>query len=201
MAESWQELIFENPPAPGRELSLEEWLDLDEDEEGEFVDGHLAEEEVPDLTHEVSVSWLIQTIGAWLSGKGFVIGSDAKMVISPRRGRKPDLIVFLPGSAPPPRHGPLRAPPDIVAEVVTPTPRDERRDRIDKMGEYAEFGVRQYWLLDPALGSFEVFALTPAGTYARLLAASEGKIEGIPGCEGLCIDLDALWHELARLGE
>lgn len=28
-----------------------------------------------------------------------------------------------------------------------------------------------------------------------------GKIEDVPGCEGLALDLDALWVELDRLGD
>ncbi len=34
-------------PSNGRPLSLAEWADLPEDEPGEFVDGRLVEDEVP----------------------------------------------------------------------------------------------------------------------------------------------------------
>lgn len=83
--------------------------------------------------------------------------------------------------------------------MISSSPRDERRDRVDKMTEYARIGIRYYWLFDPALGSLEVFELDASGRYARALAATEGRIESVPGCEGLVLDLDALWAELARL--
>jgi len=129
------------------------------------------------------------------------VGSELKIVTTSGRGRKADAVVLLPETKPPPRSGPLRDPPDIFIEVVTPTPRDERRDRVEKMSEYAEFGVRYYWLVDPTLRAFEVFGLTSQRTYERLVGVTGGRIENVPGCPDLCIDLDALWAELARLGE
>lgn len=38
------------------------------------------------------------------------------------------------------------------------------------------------------------------GRYVHALDATEGLIENVPGCEGLTLDLDALWRELDRLG-
>jgi Uma2 family endonuclease len=180
-------------------LSLREWLALAEDEPGELVDGRLEEEEVADAIHELAVSWLIAVLRAWLGGRGFVLASEVKLAISATRGRKADVVVYLPESPPPPRRGALAFPPDIVIEVVTPTPRDERRDRLDKMADYAAFGVPSYWLLDPALGSFEVFELAPDSRYAKSLGVATGRHE-VPGCPGLVIDLDSLWAELSRLG-
>lgn len=199
MANAWPPILESDNTQVGRALSLEEWLELDEDEEGEFVDGRLVEEEVPDFTHELTVSWLIRIVGHWLAGRGFVVGSELKILTSTNRGRKPDLAIILPGSKAPPRTGALREPPDILVEVVTPTPRDERRDRVEKMSEYARFGVQYYWLVDPTLGAFEIFERTPTGNYQKLVGVTSGRIDPVPGCAGLVVDVDALWAELARL--
>jgi Uma2 family endonuclease len=181
-------------------MTLDEWAELPEDEAGELVDGYLTEEEAPDPAHELTVVWLSAVLVNWLRGRGgFVFGSEIKFRVSARRGRKADLIVYLPGSAPPPRRGVLQLPPSILVEVITPTPRDARRDRVEKMDEYAALGVPHYWIVDPALGSFELFALTVDGHYARVRAATEGCLDNIPGCPGLVIDLDELWRELDRL--
>ena len=180
-------------------ISMEEWAVLPEDTPGEFVDGHLTEEEVPDPIHELAVSWLIALFRAWLAtGSGFVFASDVKFVVSATRGRKPDVSVYFPKRPAPPRRGPLHTPPDLIVEVVSPSPADERRDRVTKMEEYAAFGVPFYWLLDPALGSLEIFELQ-GGRCVRVLAAVEGTIDHVPGCDGLVIRLDDLWAELRRL--
>lgn len=172
---------------------------MDEDESGELVDGRLEEEEVPDLIHELVVAWLIRVLGNWIGTTGFVFGSDGKYAVRPDRGRKPDVAVYLhPETRRPPARGLVRVPPDIVVEVVSPSPRDERRDRIEKMDEYAAFGVSFYWLLDPSLQSLEIFELT-GGRYARAARATEGRLETVPGCPGLQLDLDEVWSEIARL--
>jgi Uma2 family endonuclease len=182
------------------ELSLDEWFDLPEDQSGELVEGRLEEEEVPDYLHELLVSLLIQALGPWITPRGgLVAGSDAKFAVSSRRGRKPDLTVYLPGSRRPPARGLIRVPPDIDIEIVPPTPRDGRRDRVEKTAEYATFGVAWYWLLDPQLRSLEILQLDSQGRYVHVLGASTGKLEQIPGCEGLTLDLDALWAAIDSL--
>jgi Uma2 family endonuclease len=188
-------------PIRGRAMSIEDWSQLAEDEDGELVDGYLTEEEVPDPVHELAVTWLIALFRTWLRGRGgFVFGSEAKLRIDARRGRKADMVVYLPGGATPRRRGALDVAPDILVEIVTPTPRDERRDRVEKMDDYQSLGVRWYWLLDPALGSLEIFELGDAGKYIRVLATTEGRVEAVPGCSGLVLDIDELWADLSRLG-
>jgi Uma2 family endonuclease len=185
----------------GRALSSAEWLSLPEDEPGELVAGELEEEETPDAVHELAVAWLIRTLGLWLGPRGFVFGSELKLLTGVATGRKPDVTVYLPGGRVPNRRGAVTVPPDIAIEVVTPTPRDERRDRVEKMAEYAAFGVRYYWIVDPALGALEVFESDSAGNYTKVAGQTTGVIDPVPGCPGLVLELDALWRDLARLAE
>jgi Uma2 family endonuclease len=192
----------EHPAQPqlGRSMTFEEWAAMPEDEPGELVDGRLEEEEVPDLVHELVVAWLVRVLGTWLGSNGFVFGSEAKYAVRPDRGRKSDVAVYLGSDGSRlPRRGIVSIPPDIVIEVVSPSPRDERRDRIEKMDEYAAFGVRFYWILDPSLQSLEVFELD-GGRYARGARGTGGRLESVPGCAALVIDLDDLWSQLSRLG-
>jgi Uma2 family endonuclease len=187
-------------PQFGEPMTLDQWAALPEDEPGELVDGRVEVEEDPNLEHELIVPWLIHMMTTWLGRGGFVFGSGAKYEVGANRGRKPDVAVHLdPDGRRLPRAGIVRVPPDIVVEVVSPSPRDKRRDRIEKMDEYAAFGVRFYWILDPGLQSLEIFELT-GGRYARAARATEGRMESVPGCDGLSIDLDELWDDLSRLG-
>ncbi len=194
------EATFKVEQAAPPEISLAEWAALSEDEEGELVDGRLVEEEVPEANHESIVAWLLVLMWGWVVPRGgFVFGSDLKLAVRPRRGRKPDLSVYLPGGPIPRRRGVVREPPSIIVEVISASPRDVRRDRIEKPDEYAALGVRFYWLVDPAARTLEIFELGTDGRYARAVGASEGAID-VPGCPELRLDLDALWAEVDRLG-
>ena len=191
----------EAEPAYGRPMSIEEWEQMDEDEPGELVDGRLEEEEVPDFPHEIVVSALLYVLLHWAhSQKRIVIGSEAKYALSKRRGRKPDISVYLTRDKKLPRRGASRTPPDIMVEVVSRRPRDRRRDRIEKLREYAAFGVRWYWLVDPEARSIEILRLGDDGRYVHALDADDGVVE-VPGCEGLTLDLDALWREIDEVVE
>src|SRR6185503_21253249 len=108
---SWSPALATKPAEKGARLELDEWIALSEDIPGEFVDGYLTDEEMPDPVHELAVSWLIALFRGWLGARGgFVFASEVKFVVSPTRGRKPDLSVYFPERAAPPRRGALRKP-------------------------------------------------------------------------------------------
>lgn len=182
-------------------MTLAQWADLDEDEPGELVDGLLVEEEMPTTLHEAVVSWLIVVLHGWARPRGgWVFGSEHKLGVSARRGRKPDVCVYAPGAPLRGRDALSRIAPLVVIEVLSQRPRDVRRDRMEKALEYARFGVRWYWIVDPRARLFELYELGPDGHYVQKLPASEGKVR-VEGLEGLELDLDALWAEVAPLME
>lgn len=178
-----------------------EWAALPDDVPGELVDGRLVEEEVPTFLHELVVGFLVELLRAWAVPRGgFVGASGGKFLVGGGRGRKPDVFLYLPGRPlPKARASASEVPPDVMVEVVSPTPRHTRRDRIEKATEYAAFGVRAYWIVDPTLRSLEILELGADGRWVLAVAASEGVIRTAPLCDGLAVDLDALWAEVDRL--
>ena len=115
--------------------------------------------------------------------------------MGPRRGRKPDLSVFLPPALPALSDTLVRVPPSLAVEIVSPRPRDALRDRVEKLADYARAGVRYYCILDPQLRSLEVYELGRDGRYAVALSAARGRVR-VPGCPGLVLNLGALWDEV-----
>src|SRR5437899_1377209 len=179
-----------------RLMTLEEWAALDDDVEGELVDGILEEEEMPTVLHELIVTWLTTALRRWASRRrGFLLGSEAKIAVGPRRGRKPDLSVFLPPALPAPSDTLVRVPPRLAVEIASPRPRDVRRDRVEKLADYARAGVRYYCIVDPQLRSIEVYELGRDRRYTVAASAAHGRVR-VPGCPGLTLDLDALWTEV-----
>ena len=194
-------MLFKVEEVARRPMTLEAWADLDEDEEGELVDGVLVEEEEATFEHEWIVAFLGALLGAWARpGPILLGGSGGKFAVTPTRGRKPDFFAYLPGSKRPPMNASIsHIPPDIIVEIVSARPRDVRRDRVEKLSEYAKFGVKSYWLVDPLARTFEILLLGADGHYSQRVSVLGGRIERVPLCEGLVIDLDALWTDLDQL--
>jgi Uma2 family endonuclease len=73
--------------------------------------------------------------------------------------------------------------PDLLVEIVSPS--SVRRDRYDKKELYARFGVKEYWIGDPANKALEVLTLQ-AGRYQLHACAEEhGQLTSLvlPGLE------------------
>ena len=59
-------------------------------------------------------------------------------------------------------HGPV----DLAAEVISLGGRN--RDRIDKRDLYEQYGVKEYWLIDPQLRAIEIYRRQRFRLTARL---------------------------------
>ena len=181
-----------------RKMTVEQWSELDDKDYRELVDGVLEEDEMPAALHDLVVTWLMVTLFPYFRKRhGFVMGQGPKLAIRADRGRVPDGVCFA--SSKFEKEGLIRTPPDIVIEIISPRPRDARRDRIDKLADYAEMGAKQYWLVDPKLRTFEIFQLGTKRKYTLVAATSSGKLRRLPSLPGLVVDVDDLWSEVERL--
>jgi hypothetical protein len=85
-----------------------------------------------------------------------------------------------------------------VVEVSCSLSPEARRENFNRLREYEVFGARWHWLVEPPARLFEVCELHPGGSILHTVVNIGGRVP-IPGCDGLEIDLDALWAEVGRL--
>jgi Uma2 family endonuclease len=122
--------------------SLEEYLNTAYSPDREYVDGVVVERHVGERRHSLvqrNVVIYLQTRHPRIS----VWPEQRVRTIPNRRSRVPDVCVTLedPGT------DVFEAPPLIVVEILSR--RDEMTDLLEKLDEYAAFGVPYIWVIDP----------------------------------------------------
>ena len=104
------------------------------------------------------------------------LDGPVEMRTRPGAARFPDAMVILGRSVHRLSWERLRGPADLVVEVVTEE--SARRDRVEKVAEYAASGVPEYWLVDqrPGWGTVDLLALGPDGRFEVVLPDGEGRL-------------------------
>ena len=142
------------PADHGRKMTLDEFREADEElgYRYELARGVLEVTEVPNDPHGQIVDNLHEGISRYRQhypGSDPPIGGAGEFrlwVPEMISGRNPDLAIVLRGT---PKDAARPRPPSLVAEVVSE--RGEDRDYVEKRQEYLIFGIREYWIIDPAL--------------------------------------------------
>jgi Uma2 family endonuclease len=64
--------------------------------------------------------------------------------------------------------------PDLIVEIISPG--SVRMDRVDKKALYEEFGVKEYWIIDPNNHAIEIFSFKNDRYLLKEYVENEGKI-------------------------
>ncbi|SKB15488.1 conserved hypothetical protein [Planktothrix sp. PCC 11201] len=139
-------------------LTFEEYLTYDDgtDNRYELEDGVLIPMTPASPIHSDIVEFLYDTFKAEVKRLGLdlkVKQGDVGIRTRLSRSRQPDIAIiqgedwrrlrqFKKSAI-------LEVPALLVVEVVSPGEDNENRDYIKKMTEYAEFGISEYWIIDP----------------------------------------------------
>jgi len=174
-----------------------DFVELDEDDPRELLDGQLVEIELPTWTHERIVAALIAILTQWSWSRkaGQVLASGYRLRIDERRGTMPDVQFYRKGNPPSGQEKGLeRGRPDLVVEVISPSSRS--KDSVRKLYDYAAIGVPEYWLLDPEAHTLERLVLRD-GVYSIVEAVEGDALFQPEEFDGLEVDLGRLWNETA----
>lgn len=82
--------------------------------------------------------------------------------------------------------------PDLVMEILSPT--TQRHDRVTKFNLYQQAGVREYWIIDPAGKSVQVFVLED-GRYVAKDFGTVSDMVKVNVLEECAIDLSQVFSE------
>jgi Uma2 family endonuclease len=181
------------PRADFGPYTWKDFIELDEDDPRELLDGRLVEIEVPTWGHDRIVTVVIAVLEtwAWSSNAGDVVSSAYKVRIEDRRGTMPDIQFYRRGNPAAGQEAGLEhGHPDLAIEVISPSSRS--KDSVRKLYDYASIGIPEYWLIDPEARTLERLVLRE-GTYSLVEALEGSAIFRPEGFEGLEIDLGRLW--------
>jgi Uma2 family endonuclease len=148
----------------------------------ELWNGELIVSAAPNPNHQTLVGNIWSKINDFAREKnlGRAYPSPVDVVLSSHRVVQPDVLFVSKENAGIVQDR-IRGVPDLTVEVISEG--SWRRDRIDKKELYAQFGVKEYWIVDPEARTLEIFALTEEGykLHARGTEDDQVKSKLLPG--------------------
>jgi Uma2 family endonuclease len=131
--------------------SEEEYLSLETNHLIEFSSGSLEMLPMPTIQHQLIVAFLYNACLSFIKPKqlGTILFAPLRVKLWEGKFREPD-IVFLSKEKQERLEGRYLDWADLVIEVVSGAAEDRRRDLITKRREYAQAGINEYWIVDPA---------------------------------------------------
>lgn len=125
----------------------------------ELYDGEVSVVPAPLPKHQIVAMTVGEMLRAYARERGgFAVASPIDIVFSDFDVLQPDVVYFSPERA----HlvdvnRAIRDAPDVCVEVLSPS--TAATDRGRKMQVFARYGVREYWIVDPAEETIEIYEL------------------------------------------
>ena len=180
-------------PAQGH-WSEEEYLALDTNHLIEYSHGQIEVLPMPTRSHQLLVIALFKLLDNFIRTRqlGTVLLAPMRVQLWQGKFREPD-ILFMRTEHEDRRSDQFWQGADLVMEVVSPD--DPRRDRVTKRREYAQTGIPEYWIVDPAQRSITVLTFD-GQTYALHGEFEEGADATSVLLDGFNVSVRAVFSEI-----
>jgi Uma2 family endonuclease len=128
----------------------------------ELIEGELYVSCAPGLTHQIVLGNILYLIRSYLEDHPIgIVVTTVGLILSNYDSVIPDIVFF--------RHEDydrlvsnerLYSAPELVVEILSPGSANINRDRVAKHKLYGKYGVKEYWLIDCAQRTVEVYRLS-----------------------------------------
>src|SRR5271157_476671 len=125
----------------------------------ELIEGELVVSAAPNTEHQRKIGSLFAQLWYFVRQHdlGEVFSAPYDVVLAPSTVVEPDIVFVSKARKSIVKEGCIEGAPDLVVEAISPLSR--MTDRWAKRDRYAEFGVPEYWLLEPFEPRIEVLRL------------------------------------------
>ncbi len=188
-------------PEENKRYTFEDFLNWEEDERIEIIDGDVVMMSPPATVHQQISVELCRQIANYLEGKSCkVFSAPFGVRLFERNDDKPEDvdtvvepdIVVLCDKSKLDEHG-CKGAPDTVIEILSPSTR--RHDKLVKLNLYQRAGVREYWIVDPYTSSVSVYLLGEDGKYTVHEEYGKKDIAKVNSLRGCFIELEKVFSE------
>ncbi|WP_339788917.1 Uma2 family endonuclease [uncultured Imperialibacter sp.] len=122
----------------------------------QLIDGELFMSPSPTPEHQRVVRRLFKILDSFAASAGEVFFSPIDLYVDDRNVFQPDLIYIAESNANAFTTKGVEKAPDLIVEIISPS--NSYVDRYTKKKAYLEMGVKEYWIVDPANQTLEVFS-------------------------------------------
>lgn len=182
------ELVLSLAPLQGR-WSEEQYLLLTDQTNRlvEFTDGHIEVLPMPTDTHQAISQRLFLALLAFVQRLGGIVRyAPLRVRIRPEKFREPDLLLVR-DAGDSRRQDRYWLGADLVAEIVSPD--NPERDTRDKVMDYAEARIPEYWIIDSEAAAITVLILV-GDTYHEHGVFQRGDTATSVVLDGFAIGVD-----------
>ena len=170
-------------------FTYEDYLHLPDDgKRWEIVKGELFMTPAPGTTHQRVSRELMYMLLEYVKQKdsGEVLYAPTDVVLSDRDVVQPDVLYISDSRRSIVTERNVQGAPDLVVEIVSSS--TAKLDRVYKRRLYEQYGVQEYWIVDPDAKTVEVFLLR-GGHYEAYGTYGEGDVLQTPLLPLLAVDL------------
>jgi Uma2 family endonuclease len=158
----------------------------------EVIDGEVLVTPAPSMEHQQIVARLLRALMGYVERERFgLVFPDVDVLFATGQFLRPDVVVVPRSAREAVTSRGLDAPPALLIEILSPSSRSI--DRVKKPRRYGEFGVPEYWVVDPDEGCVWVWRFAGGATEPERVA---GRLAWQPSGTGAPFEIDT--EELLR---
>ena len=173
-------------------FAYEDYRNTPDDVRYELLDGELIMVPAPNMAHQGISTVLLRLIDTFvfLRKLGKVFHAPTDVVFSDTEVVQPDVLFVSNERSHIITEDNIRGAPDLVIEILSPS--TAGRDRTFKRTLYERYGVREYWMVDPAARNITVLVLGEKG-YELAGIYGEGQTLTSPTLPGFSLSLNDIF--------